>query len=303
MGNRALVLVFLAAIQSLTFAASCCGGGAGSSSIVTSDDRAKVYFNYKNTAYVYDVDTSGEVTKRTINESEVLETFRVGGAYLFDNYIQLALSSTISKVTKDNSLINESSTSLSDTNVSVGYEFLKEKYFSYWKPRGFVYFAQTIPTGRSKYESNKPLQTDVTGGGFNRSTVGLTFFKLLKEFDLTLNTSLSYYMKRKFSDVEVYRYPTSEIAIAGGYSPKMGMWRFGSAISFKYDGHSELQFNDGIKTNSKNLFLTNLDFSVNYMPDSISYTLIYTDQTLLNSNRNTSLERALSLNLSKSFPL
>jgi hypothetical protein len=302
--NYTLKILFIFfAINAFVKAASCCGGGAGASAIVTSDDRAKIFFNYKNSAYIYDVDKDKNISKRSRNEAEVLETFRLGGAYLFDNYLQLAASSTISKITKETGSLNESSTNIADTSLSVGYEFLKERYFSYWKPRGFIYFSQTIPTGNSKYEAEKPLQTDVTGGGFHQSKVGLTFYKLIKEYDFTFDTGLSYYFKERFEEVSVERYPSAELSFAFGYSPKMGAWRVGSGVSFKYDGHSELTFNDGRYNESEGVLLSTVNLSTSYMANTISYTLIYSDQTLLTTNRNTSLERALSFNLSKSFPL
>lgn len=304
MVNHSLKLIFTFFVfNTIVKAASCCGGGAGASTIVTSDDRAKIFLNYKNSAYIYDVDKNNNVTKRSRNEAEVLETFKVGGAYIFDNYLQVALSTTMSKVTKETESRKESSTSIADTNMSVGYEFLKEKYFSYWKPRGFVYFAQTVPTGNSKYEAERPLQTDVTGGGFYQSKLGLTFYKLIKEYDITLDTGITYYFVEEFEDLRVKRYPSTELALAFGYSPKMGAWRFGSGVSFKYDGHSELNFDNGTYNESAGVLLSTVNVSLSYAANTVSYTLNYSDQTLLSTNENTSLERGISLNISKSFPL
>lgn len=298
-----IIAIFTILFSSISFAASCCGGGAGSSSIITSDDRVKLQFNYKNSAYLYDVDTDGDVTKRSPENSEVLESFKVSTAYQFDNYFQVAIGASVSKVTKKTSRVRESETNIADINITVGYEFLKEQYFSYWKPRGFVYVTQVLPTGNSKYETKSRLQTDVTGSGFHQTRLGVMFFKLIKEFDFTLDSNLTYYFKERFSNEEVYRYPTIESSLSFGYSPSMGDLRIGGGAAFKYDGHSELIFNNGTRQDSEGIFVTTLNLSLSYMLNDISYGVIYADQTILSGSKNTSLERSLSINLAKAFPL
>ena len=303
MAYSSLKIFFLVAFSVNTYAASCCGGGGGSSSVVTSENRAKVYLSYRNAAYVYDVDTLGNASKRTTDEEEVLESMNIGGAYIFDNYFQLAMSTSVNKVTKRTSSKEESTSDISDSKISIAYEFLQEKYYSRWKPRGFIYFSQLVPTGNSRYDAEKPLQTDITGGGFHKSQVGLTLFKVIDNFDVTVDLNSAYYHSESFNDVSVYRFPSTEFSISAGVSPGYSPVRVGLSYSYKYDGHSELEFTDGRINHSKGSRVSTIGLGVNYLAGDISYGVNYFDQTLLAGSRNSSLEKSLLLNISKAFPL
>lgn len=304
MAYRNVILLLLILISLNTFSAACCGGGSGSSALIFSDHRAKLTTSYDNTAYVYYVDAEGNTEKRDKNSQEVLEKFSLSYSYLTDNFFQFSVNSNISKVTKRNNLSEESSSNLGDTTLGMAYEFFPEKYYSVWKPRGFIYLNIKMPTGNSKHEIGTEgiNSTDTSGIGLYSPSLGIAWFKVYKSFDFTVDTFLQGYFDRRFDSRKVERGFSYFSSFSFGYSPNSRNLRFGSTISYKKDGESKIEKSNGRIEKDSVVKLWTLSISSSYMiNDRNSFGVTYRDQTVFSESRNTDLERAFVLSYNRLF--
>ena len=272
------------------FAAACCGGGGSSSSVITSDNRAKLEVNYSNKAFVYDVSANGEISKRDSSLEEVQEKIITSFAYAFDNYLQLSTSLSTNKTTKRTNSIETSSSDLSDIVIGGAYEFLPETYYSFWKPRGFLFVNHSIPLGNGRYNSEEISGVDISSTGLHKTTLGSLFFKILGNFDLRVSGEISKYYPKSF-EFKVSKENSYNYSMGLGYSPRyLSKTRLGASVTSYVDGRFKLG------EESKNQKYTAMTMNASYMVDDTnSLILSYEDETLLGDPENTGLGRKISV--------
>ncbi len=318
MGTRALIiLAFL--FSGRAYAGACCGAvGAGLSSMILGDFKSVYNFSYTNTGVSHDAMASGDILRRSGDTQEVFEGLVFSGAHLVSTYWQLGVNIPIRLNTFNSNTTSESSIGIGDISAQVTYEFLPELSYSAWKPKGFLYFSQTLPTGGSVYESKKPLATDAVGRGFYRSAAGVVFVKVVGEYDFLGSLEASYEIKRSFDSTVLNKsFNSKELSstsisvtpgfgassvISFGYSPKNIGFRFGSSINYRYRSGRKIEFKNEV-SHAFSMGLLNLGLNMSYIHELTSFNLSFIDDSFFGTAKNMALAKTIGLSVSQFIDL
>jgi hypothetical protein len=294
MGTRALIFLLL---SFEAFGASCCGGGVIMPLLITGDYRAQFNFTASNSAITYSANEEGYFKERDGSNQEVINTFTFRGAYQVSDYLQIGLALPIQNNHRETILSEESDTGLGDIRFQMAFEFLPERGFSIWKPRGFIFLNQIFPTSRSTYDSISPLRTDSHGGGFFKTSIGIGLIKNIKTFDFQLLGEIHQGFERSFENISVDPAGGHSFSFGMGFSPGQENLRFGSALLYSYEGAAKI--NGRINTKAQSKYYWELGLNVNYLIGSYSIMAFYSDQTFLGKAKNTTLSKTLGIGLMK----
>lgn len=296
MALRALVLIF--SFSSLgAFGAACCGGGASLPNLITGDHKSQVSLNFANSAVTHNVASSGKFVQKDDSSQEITETITLRAAYAFSELWQAGFSAPFKKNTYKEKSLTETSSDIGDLKLQFGYEFLPEYSYSRWKPRGFIFIQQSIINSTSVHESKKGHGTDAISSGFSKSSLGISFIKIIKTVDLAFISEYHVSKARSFSSGD----DTFEVDPGDGYSalfgagisPKNGSLRYGFNIVYASES-AQKTTGDRISTSSEKLTV-DLGFNIGYAKGENSYILSYSDQSYLGIGKNVSASKAISL--------
>lgn len=194
-----------------------------------------------------------------------------------------------------NIIADETGNSIGDVSFNINYEFLPELEFSYWKPRGFLSFYISAPTGDSIYTSSSGNPKDYTGNGTWGYSLVLNFSKILSRWDMQYGLSYGHKQQIKQTSGEYIRYkPIGSFFTAIGYSPKWNAkCRFGVGLAALFKGESY----STVYGRSRSSLVWDFTLQTSYMiKDNASIGLNYLDQSLVGPTYNTSVVRALLVN-------
>jgi hypothetical protein len=297
-----LVLIILI-INFNNFAASCCGGGAGLPTLITGDFRAQIGLSISSSTIIARTYDSNTPVFYNDNKEYKSKTTKLNAAYLFDNYIQIGIDSSYTeKIHKENTL-QEENKNIGDTSLAITNEFLPERFYSRWIPRGFVFFKQTFPTGHSNFETITKTNSDVTGKGVYSSSIGIAFFKIIDNFDVLIMTEAHHNFKQEFdNNITVKDSNGLSAALSIGHSPKKSNFRYGLDIAPFYESKKEIINNTTI-TNTSSEYYWNTGLSLSYLISDYSLSTSYVDQTILGPTKNTTLSRTINLTIQKRWSL
>ena len=295
-------LIALFFFQFTAYGAACCGGSSAMPALITGDNNSQVSISQ----------SLGKVVGRTYakdqnvfySEKKNYKTLTTSlkGAHLITPLLQFGGGvSILHKDNADNS-VNESKTLLGDTDLSLAYEYLPETFYSVWKPRGFVYFKQVLPTGRSNHESTTTLLTDVSGKGQYSSALGLVFTKIIKSFDWQIFGEYRYLYSEEINGKSISSSTGDSQGITIGYSPSNGAIRLSAGITRNHYSDKDITINNVLQNSDREDFW-DFELGMNYMVNDSTYTLSYTDQTILGSAQNTTLSRTISISWLERWPL
>ncbi len=297
---KKLILLFF--IQASSFGAACCGGSSAIPSLITGDNEAQF-----SLAQSY-----GKVIGRTYsknrnvfyanNKDYKTLTTSFKGAYLITPLLQIGGGLSILKKDNSESSIEESETLLGDSDLSIGYEFLPETFYSVWKPRGFVYFKQVFPTGKSNYETKTSLLTDVSGKGQYSSALGLVFTKIYKSVDWQIFGEYRYLYSEEINDTSISHSTGDALGYSVGYSPNNGAIRISHGVTRNHFSDKEIQVNNSNQNSSREEYW-DFELGLGYMINDSTFSISYVDQTFLGSTENTTLSRTLSISWLERWPL
>jgi hypothetical protein len=243
--------------------------------------------------------------------SSVLATYRIDYAYAFE---QSQVGISIPIVQKQRATYYNSG--IADTQLSLGYEFLPDWDYSWWRPKGVGFMQLILPTGKYN-DSSEMGGADNLGQGFWGFALGTVFTKSISKWDLSTNVDVHHFLPRSTST------PYYSGEIQPGYGGHLGAgvgwnkkdFRIGSSVEWTKEQAMQLKANpsefssDGAEENYATLFV-----SASYTPSNkssnkltednnpfsnLSYSLSVADQTLLGNPSNTSLGRTLSFSLQK----
>lgn len=299
MAIKALVLISL--INFNTLAASCCGGGGSMPNIITGDNRGQLGIVTSNSSYTHYADEESKISKRYNDNKETSETLTLSGAYLISELWQTGMSVPFKYNTHQTNTSSENSTGLGDIRIQAAHEFMPEYSFSYWRPRGFIFVEQFIPTSKSTYSASKPLRTDAMGKGFFTTALGFSFNKLISYYDYNFLAEYHYSFKRKFDDVEVTPKGGVSSLISLGVSPYLGNFRMGTSLMYSNEFSTKVEGQVNSKSNNRYLYEVGVNASYSY--DEYSISLNYSDQTFLGTASNTTLSKTIGISLFKYFSL
>jgi hypothetical protein len=260
------------------------------------DFRTVFGIEAKRGAIVGDVDTEGQSTFRHPKNSEVSNTVALKATRLLNDVWQIGTA--IPYVDKSRSIGQHESTSkgLGDVSVFGALEWLTEKEYSRWKPRGFASARLTFPTAPSVYDFKDELAADARGQGLYLIAAGVTFSKVLGAWDLMINPEIETGPEQKIAtdskSVTVRPGLSYLFSISTGWSPRqLSACRFGINLAPKYE--SPKLVNEKETTDK---LVWNTGASAHYTIDSLhALGLVYSDQTLIGPAKNTTLERSISV--------
>jgi hypothetical protein len=301
MGSKLIVLILLT-LSSKVFAAACCGGGAGQANILTEDYQARFSIAGMNSAVTHSADNQGDISKRLNGDKEVVETISLSGSYMISDYWQVGAVLPYTVTSREKGLLSERSKSTGDFKFNVGFEFMPEFSFSLWKPRGFLFIEQTVPTTRSIHNSRRKLQTDSISKGFYTTSVGFLFKKKWSFMDLTFTSEYHRGLSRSFRGGSVKINPKGgySSSVAVGNASLVNNVRFGGSIMYaKEDGYEYEELLD----NGQSKYHWELGAVVSYGMGGYAVDLVYTDQSYLGVSKNTNLSKSLGISFVKLLEL
>jgi hypothetical protein len=295
-----LILIFSLALvcsaAQTAFGAACCGGGFAAPSIIAGDDKAQLTTSYSLTEVVVDsVDSQG--FWREWDEHQKVQTFKIEGAHIFEDRWQVGFALPIIRRSRQ----NETYSGLGDIPLSLGYEYLPDWNYNPTRPKGIGFLQITLPTGKSKADSEVG-GLDSRGTGFWSLGAGTLLTKILGRWDA-------------FASLEAHRSFDKNVAQASftgtlkpGFGGNFGIglgynlkdYRLGTGITWTYEDPVKSTSSSGSNSpGSVERFATAVA-SVSYLAnEEWSGTINYTDQRLFGSPVNTSLGRGVALQMQR----
>jgi len=303
-GFNAIFPVLLLALSCLSrpsWAAPCCARNSATPMLIVGDDEAQINVGTALANAVADTAADGIPIFHSPNTSDVSQTFRLDGAVLISDRLQLGTSISVMNHSVSDFGVTDSTFALGDARLSVGYEALPAWSYSEWKPQIFLFSLVTFPTGRSKFESQKPTSSDVTGNGFYAVSVGSLVVKRWALWDMFLVPEIHYAIPRTFqtSSGSLSSMPGfgGSFGLGVGVSPGGGDLRLGVRVQPRLD-QAATTTNAGITSFGAGMLSvcdTGLDAS--YLFNTTDTLMVsYTDQTLLGVATNLPLTRSLAIN-------
>ncbi len=295
-------LIFLSVILSKSaWAAPCCAGSSSIPALITADEAQLLSVSYSFGKVIGDapgISGGVPVFRDDLSPSETHQNFALNYASLLNVFesdrIQAGVSIPVvsNEVKSSGTVPSESTTALGDVSFTLGYETLPEWEYSEWKPRIFSFAQVVAPTGRSTYESQKTLQTDVTGLGFWQTQLGSVAIKRWNIWDATAVIKLGHYFATQMTSGAW----SAASSLGVGYSFGK-IWRIGTSLEPNY--LSPIVVNS-IQTSPKLVWNTGVTLTALLGADQ-ALVLSYNDQTWVGPAINTSLARTVGLTLQQRF--
>jgi hypothetical protein len=301
---KALLLLALFTGNTSVWAAPCCSGNSATPALISGDERAQLGAAVSEGHVIGDAPDSGPAVFRSNEESEVTRTYRLDGAFLVNDRIQIGTSLPLVQRSLREGATESSASNLGDVKVSSAYEVLPEWSYSSWKPRGYLYTQITAPTGHSLYEETNGNLSRTTGRGFWALAVGGVFLKSKKTFDLVLIPEVHRSFSRTFAGQN-----GDQVEVTEGFG---GSLLFGGGLHFG-DFRVGARFQPVVSQGKSIAFLSSearsqsgpqasidagIDLTYNLNEDH-SLTFSYTDQTLFGPAQNSTLSRVGAVQLLK----
>lgn len=278
------------------YAAACCGGGFAAPSIIAGDEKAQLTTSFSATEVIVDnVDDQG--IWRTWDTHQQVQTFKIEGAHIFADRFQVGFSIPVIQRSRD----SFNYAGLGDISTLLGYEYLPDWDYNPYRPKGIGFLQLTLPTGKSKADSDVG-GLDSRGNGFWAAGLGTLLTKTWTRFDSFVSLELHRSFGKKISNLqfsgELNPGYGGNLGIGVGYNLKD--LRFGSSITWTYEDAIQATSNlGGSDTGSIERFATGV-LSASYMAnDHWSGTISYSDQTLFGSPVNTSLGKSIAFQVQR----
>lgn len=278
------------ALQQTAQAAACCGGGFAAPSIIAGDDKAQLTSSYSMTEVTVDhVDANGVWHKWDTHQQ--VQTIRIEGAHLVSDRWQAGFALPIVQ----RSRLEQSYSGLGDIALSLGYEYLPDWDYNPLRPKGIGFVQLTLPTGKSKAESDLG-GLDSRGNGFWSIGIGTLLTKTFGKYDAFSSIELHNSFAKDFSNSQMQGTLKPGVGgnfgVGGGYN--LESLRFGASLLWSYEDPVDIKSSSPSSGSAERS--ASLTLSANYLAnDDWAGTLSYSDQTLIGSPVNTSLGQTLSL--------
>ncbi|MBC7386967.1 MAG: hypothetical protein H7301_12510 [Cryobacterium sp.] len=303
-----LLLVFSWVSATDANAAPCCSGSSAIPAMITGDDRAQISASFSHATVIGDAFEGGLPQFRSSDQSETTNFFRLDGARLISDRMQVGAGLSLLSRQFSTPSSHAGKSLPGDLILNFAYEALPEWEYSEWKPRGHVFIATTIPTGRSIYEANEPGLIDSTGKGFFRIAMGAILTKRWDLWDASFITEIHRSLPRTFpptaSDPDPLRVDAGfggSFALGMGYSPGGGNFRFGIRLQPSFNQPKERTTLTGVTKSSRSQVIdTSLEASY-LLSDQGGGTWTgfgnFNDQTLIGPAVSSTLNRTIALGI------
>lgn len=285
-------------------AAPCCASNAAIPSLIVGDEAALLSATASYGRVIGDAPSEGLSVFRTADDNEITRTLRLDSTLLLADRWQAGVGVPLVQRTIDRPGRSSEYSGVGDISLGGGFEYLPELDYSEWKPQGVGFLQLTLPTGRSIYESQTRDAVDVTGRGMTTVTLGTFLIKRWARWDASVIPEAHYSFERSLSDARgqsVLLEPTHgfSLSMGGGYSPRGSALRFGGRVAPVYNQGRSVTI-DGRRMNTGFQYNWNTFLECSYLvSDDWSLNSVYMDQTIFGPAINTTLDRSVSINLSR----
>ncbi len=284
-----------------TWAAPCCARNAATPALIVGDDQTQVNLGFSLAHVVADATEDGALVFNSPNYSDISQVHRFDFSTMVSDRLQFGSSFNLVRHTVRDSELSETQLGVGDTRLNVGYELLPVWNYSKWKPQIFIFSTFTFPTGRSKYEFERPLLSDVTGNGFYSVSMGGLILKRWGIWDIFLLPEIHFAFPRTFEteqgNLKVYPRLGGSFGVGAGWSPGNGPVRLGLRIQPRLDQTTVTVLGDQISGSQGMLSVCDTGFDAALLISSTDSLMVsYTDQTLLGVATNLNVNRTLALN-------
>lgn len=277
------------------WAAACCGGGFASPTLISTDDKSilTTSLSYQQIV-VNNIDTQG-FWRKWPSVAQSSQIMRIEGGRIVADRWQVGVSTMMIQRTRN----DQQFSGLGDIAGSLGYEFLPDWDYNPYRPKGLAFMQVTLPTGKSRAESEDG-GLDSRGNGFWAFGLGslltkswgrwdaFTLFEMHQSFSKSVSTS-------QFQGV-IRPGRGGQVNVGGGYS--WNSLRLGSSVAWIYE--DPLVLTGSITSPGAIERYATLNFIVSYLfTDEWATSLSYSDQTVVGNPFNTSLSRGLSLQIQR----
>lgn len=292
-----LLVLLASALVPRASASSCCGGSTSFPALMTTDSKAQFSMGLRDQWTVADAARDGQVRRRSSSSRDSIRASSLTAVAQLAEGVQSAIQIP---VLSREVVAGENpgwQTDLGDVSLLGSYEFLPEKTYSPWKPRGFAYLRGVVPSGQSVYEAQDPLLSSISGQGFYSLGVGAAFVKILGLWDLNGHAEWRTLWSRRYrlegESVLISPGPQASGSIGFGYSPNGTKVRLGLSLGPAVTGRVAFS---GTRPDSEARWVWDATFSASYLfTDEWMAAVTYRDQTLWGPARNTPLVREIGL--------
>ena len=263
-------------------------------SIIAGDDKAQITTSYSFTEVSVDnVDSRG--IWRKWDEHQQVQNFRLEGAHIFADRWQAGFTLPIIQ----RSRLNQNYSGLGDVSLSTGYEYLPDWDYNPIRPKGIGYLQLTLPTGKSRAESEIG-GLDSRGNGFWAIGLGTLLTKTFGRYDLFSSIEIHRSFSKSVSNSQIKG--TLEPGFGGSFGTGAGYSiksiRFGGLLTWTYE--DPINIRGSTPSNGSIERYATAVLTASYLAsDEWAGTLSYADQTLFGSPINTSLGKTASLMLQR----
>lgn len=280
-----VALALIAFVPSIALPAPCCGGHAALPTLITGYESYRFNSAFTGARVIGDAPDQG------------LSVFRDPETQLQTGTLQLSGSARLTDSFQIGAALGASTSAerLGDADLIAAYEIVHREDVTSLAPQVLLFSQLTLPTGRSRYESQEANLKDVTGTGFYKLGIGAVALTTWRKWDgyglLRASNSLS----REFSGSVSRVTPgwTGDLAAGFGYSPN-GDWRLGLSVQSSFSEGLRIERPGAVDTSGSTLVWP-VQAQVTWFKDSNStFSVSYLDETLLGPARNTTLSRSIS---------
>lgn len=296
--TRVFFFAFLLLSNSdLAHSAACCGGGFGAPSLLVGDEKAQLSSTLSLVEVLVDsVDGQGFWQNRMVHQRN--QTLKIEGAHIFQDRWQAGFSLPLIQ----RQLQGRESSGISDTTLSLGYEYLPDWDYNPYRPKGLGFLQVTLPTGRSKADSEMG-GLDSRGNGFWALGIGSLLNKIWGKWDayssIEIHRSFAKFISTSSFSGRLIPGYGGNLAVGAGFNRQN--FRFGAAITWTYEDpmDSASRATGLVTQGGAERFATALA-SLSYSASELwAGTFSISDQRLFGNPVNTSLGRGLTLQIQR----
>lgn len=279
---------------SSAWGAACCGGGFAAPSIIAGDDKAQFAASLSHTNVVIDnVDSKG--FWRKWDEQQQVKTIRLEGAHLISDRWQAGATLPLLQ----RSRMGQEHSGLGDISGTLGYEYLPDWDYHLFRPKGIGFLQITVPTGKSKFDSDVG-GLDSRGNGLWAIGAGTLLTKAVGRWDAFASFEIHQSMRKSVSNSQINGW--IEPGVGGSFGLGAGYnrasWRYGASVTWIHEDPIDVR-GDMIIDGSIERYAT-AAASLSYVAnDDWLFTLSFADQTLVGHPTNTSLGKTVAFLLQR----
>lgn len=290
------LILFFVFITAKGWGAACCGGAAQISSLITAEDQQQMTTQLSHLGYNYEVDGAGYWS--AVRNHSFSESLRFDFARLISEKNQMGFSVPFTK--NGNDQVTNTSPKLGDVTLTFGRRFFEQEEVSSFPFQVLNFASLTIPSGRSLEDSQDLQKLDVTGKGDYIPAVGVILVRDVAAMDYQLTAEIHRPLDRKVNNLDgkyEKKYGVGgSLTLGAGWNHNR--FRIGGSVGQIYEDPVQLQGDIDTKSSLKRTTVATLSGTY-LLPDLMSLTLSYSDQSLLGEPVNSSLSQSIQFSIQK----